>query len=452
MSTQVTPALGRPVFFRRGVVLLVAAALAFVAWWAAPGALVRYDVLRARRALAELEPDEACRWLQAAEARSPERAEVHYLLGSAHRRARRYRPAKQCFERAERLGWSKRDLERERMMMTFQMGQVERAEPYLRKLLEQDCGDEVAEDIYEALVMGYLTEFRVSEASTCLTYWVEWRPDSVRARVWRAQFYGSMHDEGKLQAELREVLRIDPGRLGERMWLAQSLVDQNQVEAALAECEIGRRQAPVDPRVSLVLGLCRFKQGRQDEAQRELEAAAAKIADPPRKLQALVLLGQIASAEGDYERAVRHYEAATQCNPGDASAEYGLGTALSNLGNPQGGEPHLKRSHELERQLNRLNEISSALVKDIENVELRLEASHIALDQGRKNDAAVWMLSALRYDPMRREAHEFLADYYQAHGEVDLAQTHRDMARRGGKLTGASTPDPSQRRGTRDDE
>jgi tetratricopeptide (TPR) repeat protein len=429
------------IFRRRLTVLFVAAAaLAPLAWWAAPGALVRYDLLRARRALAELEPDAASIWLRSALVRAPDRAEIHFLLGSTLRRGRSYRPAKQCFDQAERLGWSKRDLERERMMMRFQTGQIEQAEPYLRKLLEQDLGDEAAEDIYEALVMGYLTEFRVAEARTCLNYWVEWRPESVRARIWRAQYFGSMQDEAKLQTELREVLRIEPRRLHERMWLAQSLADQNQVEAALDECEIAGRQAPGDPRVSLVLGLCRFKQGREDEAQRELETAAAKLVDPRRRLQALGLLGQIASAAGDYRRAIRHYETALQCDPSDASSEYGLGTALAKLGSQEAAEPHLKRSRELEAQFNRMNDINSMLTKDIENVDLRLEAAQIARNQGRKNDAAIWMLSALRYDPQRREAHELLAEYFAAEGETALARDHREMAERSRAAKSAEKP------------
>jgi tetratricopeptide (TPR) repeat protein len=436
---HIVPTVHKPVFRRRAAVLVVAAVVtALVAWRATPGVMVRYDMLRARRAMANLELDAACAWLQTAAAREPERAEIQYLLGSAHRRARRYRPAKQCFERAERLGWSKRDLEREQMMMTFQTGNIEQAEPYLRKLLERPSSDDTAEDIYEALAMGYMTEFRVSEAHLCLDLWIEWRPNSARARIWRAQFFGSMQDEGKLQDELRDVLRIDPTRRVERMWLAQSLVDQNQVEAALEQCEIGRRQAPDDPQVQMVLGLCHFKQGRQDEARHELEAAAAKVADPRRKLQALVLLGQIALAAGDYERAVSHYKAAVECSPSDASAEYGLGTALSKLGRQAEGEPHLRRSRLLETQSDRLNDINSALIKDVGNIELRLEAAQISIEQGRLSDAAIWMLSALRYDPNQREANAFLAEYYQAQGEADLAQSHRALARGRGEVMRAA--------------
>jgi hypothetical protein len=41
------------------------------------------------------------------------------------------------------------------------------------------------------------------------------------------------------------------------------------------------------------------------------------------------------------------------------------------------------------------------------------------------------MLSALRYQPDLRAAHEFLADYFQQEGRADLAQSHRDAASSG---------------------
>jgi tetratricopeptide (TPR) repeat protein len=413
---------------QRITVLIALAALALAAYWAGPGALVSYDLSRARRALADLDPDEACAWLQATADRTPEKAEIHYLLGCAHRRARHYREAEQSFRRAETLGWSQKDLERQRMMMTFQMGDVDAAAPYVAELLKQGCDDATAEDLYEVLVMGYFAEFRISEGSVCLANWIAWRPQSVRVRIWRAQFYASMLDVEDLRAELREILRIDPRRVKERMWLAQSLLDDNNVDAALVECELARRQAPGDPLVSLVLGLCHVKQGHQDEARRELESAVAGVLEPRRRLQGLAALAQIALASGDYEEAARQYEEATRCVPNDAAAEYGLGTTLAKLGKNEAAETHLQRSRDLETQADQLNEINSALMDAPDNARLRLEAARIMIDQGRRTDAAVWMSAALRYDPNLSEAHAFLVSYFDEQGEAALAQRHRNAA------------------------
>ncbi|HEV3006902.1 MAG TPA: tetratricopeptide repeat protein, partial [Pirellulales bacterium] len=381
---------------RRATVVAALAALALVAYWAAPGTLVSYDLSRARRAMADLDLDAARAWFQAAADRAPGQAEIHYLLGCVHRRARHYREAEQSFERAEKLGWPKRDVERQRTMMGFQMGDVDAAAPYVGELLKRGCDDATAEDLYEVLVWGYLSEFRISEGSVCLANWIAWRPDSIRARIWRARYYGSMLDAEKLRAELREILRIDPRRVKERIWLAQSLLDDNDVEAALVECELGRRQAPGDPLVSLVMGLCHVKQGLQDAARPELESAVAGDLEPRRRLQGLAALGQIALASGNFEEAAGRYKEATRCVPSDAAAEYGLGTTLAKLGEDEAAQTHLDRSRVLENQADRLNAINSALMDAPDNAGLRLEAARIMVDQGRTTDAAVWMSSALR--------------------------------------------------------
>jgi tetratricopeptide (TPR) repeat protein len=407
------------------MVLLALAALALAAYLAGPGILISYDLSRARRAMADLDMDAACAALQSVANRGPGLAEAQYLLGCAHRRARRYRAAEQAFLRAESLGWPQRDVERQRMMMTFQMGEIGAAAPYVAAIIAQGCDDATAEDLYEVLVMGYLGEFRIDEASVCLDEWIAWRPGSIRARFWQAQFYGSMFDTPKLQAELREILRLDPRRVKERMWLAQSLLDANDVDAALAHCELARRLAPDHPLVSLVLGLCHLKQGHQDTAQHELEAAVAGDLEPRRRFQGLTALGQIALAGGDYVSAAGRYEEATQCVPSDSAAEYGLGTTLAKLGKDDAAQPHLRRARTLEVQANRLDEINSALIDRADNVELRLEAARIMVDQRRSTEAALWMSSALRYDPDLPEAHAFLADYFDELGDASLAGRHR---------------------------
>jgi len=425
--------MSKPQTGRRAVILLLLMTSAPFAWWVARNELVNYDLARARRAMADLDLDAARTWLQAAERRQPKRAEIHFRLGVVHRRAGRYRPAKECFERAAQLGWFQKDLQRQRTLVAFQLGYLKQGERRLAQLLGGDCDDELAEDVYEALAMGYLAEFRVSEGKACLDYWVEWRPDSVRARIWRAQFHNTMRDPEKEQAELRQVLRLDPRRIHERLWLAQSLLERNQVDAALVESEIGRRQAPGDPRVSLTLGMCHFKQGRQDEAWRELESAVARDLDSQSRLQALLILGQIALASQDYKSAARRYEEAMKIAPNDSAAHYGLGTTLSKLGNVAAAGRHLQRSLVLENQTTRLADINSALIKAVDNVELRLEAARILLDQERKTEAAVWMMSALRYHGELREAHEFLAEFFDEQGEGKLARSHLAAARTGGE-------------------
>jgi tetratricopeptide (TPR) repeat protein len=335
-------------------------------------------------------------------------------------------------DRALALGWSKREVQIQRAMLRFQMGYIGDAGPYLAKLLDRGCDPALADEIYEAMVIGYLAEYRVDEAMTCLQRWLGLRADNIRARVLLANLYGAASDPERMQAELREVLRLDPHLIHERLWLAQSLREGNQVDAALAECEICRQQAPRDPEVLLGLGQCHFQLGRPDEARRELDAALAEGLNPQLRVQALVALGQIAMDASDYEQSARYYEQAVKTVPADSAAEYGLGTALSKLEKHDLAKPHLQRSRVLEVQTGRLAEINRLLAASARDVSLRLEAAQILHSQGFESEAASWMLSVLRYDPRQREAHELLARFFEKQGEADLAQLHRAALRQDG--------------------
>ncbi|HUY37133.1 MAG TPA: tetratricopeptide repeat protein [Pirellulales bacterium] len=392
----------------------------------APRAFVAYDLYQARRAMALVHPTEALSWLQAAERREPDRAEVQFLLGAVYRRSGAFRPARQHLERALALGYSRKEVERQDWMMLFQMGHVSEVEPLLTKLLERGVSDELAEDVYEAMVIGYLSDHRVREAGVFSDYWIGWRPDSLRARLMRAYMYEGVFNLEKLQSELGEVLRIDPRRVTQRLRLVKMLLDQKQVNEALAECEICREHAPGDPRVSVRLGICHYQLGRLDEAKRELESALAASLEPSSRLEALMILGQIASAAHDFELARRCCQEALELRPYDGTAAYGLGLALSKLGQNELARQYLESSKRLMEQGQRLAEIDQELIKNAADVGLRLEMARIMLDQGRRPDAAAWMQTVLRYDPKCREAHELLAEFYEEHAKPELAQAHRE--------------------------
>ena len=408
---------------------LLALTLGLAVKFLGPYVLIGYDISQARRALAKLAWRDALDWLHAAQSRQPERAETEFLLGTVYRRSGLLRPAREHLERARALGYSPREVKRQELMLLFQMGDIGAAESSLTKMLARGGNDDMAEEIYEAMAVGYLTEHRAQEAATTLSHWIVWRPESMSARLLRVHLFGAMNDSNQLEAELREILRIDPGRIAQRLALVDHLRNKKQIEEAIAECEVCRKQAPDDHRVSVQLGLCHYELGQLDEARRELDPAATLVVDLGLKMQGLVRLGQLASDAKDWEGAVNYYTKAVQARPCDMAANYGLGLALSRWGKLELAERHLERSRVLSSQDERMDDINLLLVRDAENVELRLEAARILQDQGRKADAAAWMMSVLRHAPRRREAHEFLAEFYDEKGRADLAQRHRDDAR-----------------------
>ncbi|HEV3021987.1 MAG TPA: tetratricopeptide repeat protein, partial [Pirellulales bacterium] len=388
---------------------------------------------QARRALAAAEPEQACQWLDAAAQRQPDCAEAHYLLAVALRRLARYRLAEEHLQRAERLGWQRTDLELQGRLIEFQRGNIAEAEPFLTNVLETGGSDDVAEEIYEALVIGYLGEYRFANADMILKHWIKWRPDSLRARLLCAYFYGVISDSEQQQLELREVLRIAPRRLTERLALAESLVGTTQIDEAVVECEICQNQAPHDPRVLFVLGLCHYRRGRLEEAKSELERAVEddETLDARQLAQGFITLAQIVSAVRDFEAAALYYEKAVKLTPNDSAPAYGLGTTLKILGQDELAERHLQCSRRLEEQACRLADIKELLLRGDHDATLYLQAARILLECGQKRDAAAWLLNALHLDPNLRAAHELLADFCEEHGEFEQAARHREAARLG---------------------
>jgi tetratricopeptide (TPR) repeat protein len=415
---------------RWGLLLCVVALTSLAAWRLAPAALVQLDLYRTHRAIAKYDLARAFACLHKAQARDPEKPEVQYLLGAINRRLGQYAQARDHLDRAESLGWSPHDLQRQRAMIRFQMGYIPATESFLIGLLERRNTDDNAEEIYEVLAGGYLSEYRYQEARACLQLWMQWRPESLSARSLFAALLAAEHDDERLEAELREILRIDPDRVHERLWLAQILLDRNEVELARAQCEAAQRSSPRDPRVLLGLGLCDNKLGRIEEARRYLESAMAspmaRAMEPRQQCLGYLTLGQLASHEQDVESARRWYEAAVKVMPTGPAAEYGLGTVLAQLGEAELAEPHFERSKQLTQWAERLTEINQQLRHSAANVELRLEAAKISLNQGQKAESAKWMISALKYDPACRDANAMLADFYDEKGRPDLAKRHRD--------------------------
>jgi tetratricopeptide (TPR) repeat protein len=419
-------------FARRQMLALVL--LAAVAWLGVPPAIVGIHLFRARQSFDNVDVDAAiaslhrAEWWQSHFPSASRRAEVQYLLGTAYRRNEHFGWAHECFIRARELGYAKLDVDMQELLLQFQMGYVKDTELTLATSLLRGTSDSDAEDVYEVLVTGYLSEFRAVDAENCVNYWLLWRPESLRGHLTKAHFLGSISDTVRLKAELREVLKIDPRRVNERLALAESLVSETNVDDALVECEICRRLAPEDPRVHLRLGVCQFHKGRPEEAKRELETAVAIGLDPTRMLEALSILAQLAAGTGDFETAVRYYTESAQLRPNDAAAEYGLGTCLSKMGKDELAKPHLDRAKRLTEQSDRLAVIKQHLTLDAGNVDLRLEAAAIMVEWGREADAASWMLSVLRCDPTRREANELVAAFYERNGKAELAKPHRDAA------------------------
>ncbi|HET6882310.1 MAG TPA: tetratricopeptide repeat protein [Pirellulales bacterium] len=384
---------------------------------------LRSRMAAARELVHREETPAAIEILSELESRYPQKAEVPYLLGICRRRAGKIQQARDYFKRAGELGWPRKDLLRQDAMTDFQNGD-KAAEEYLLTLLKSGCSDEIAGEIYECLVKGYLASLYVREANTCLDYWIEWRPEAPQPRALKAELLHAVGDTNGEVEQYRTLVRLDPKNRTAHLKLGHVLLENRAAADALEEFSLCRELDPDDPAIVFAIAACQRSLGDLEAAESGLRGSLDSELSPAQKTFALVELGQVAIARKAYQEAVDYLEQALQISPNDRTAHYALGLVLSRLKRGEEAEEHFARSVKLDEQNKRLSDLVHVIIGAPDDPFPRCEAGEILLDQGNYREAYIWLQSALRCDTSHQRTHKALADYYRAIGKREAAQQH----------------------------
>jgi tetratricopeptide (TPR) repeat protein len=407
--------------------LLVAAVCAYPAWRTVRAT---WWLSEARRCLDASRPEDALAALTKVDRLQTGRADVHYLLAVASRRAGKLGQMSSYLDRAEQLSWPLEDIERQRALAVIQMGDMRTAAPFVDDLLNHRLSDTDAQESYEALSRGYLAAYRLLDATVCLEHWLAWRPDAVQPRIWLAEIWEARDQSTKAATLYREVLAIDPDHFQARSKLALALSNDQKVTEALAEYEQCYAAAPDDPGVLLGMANCMERMGNTEAAKKFLEAVRDSKGENRARSQALLSLGRMALKQGKTEEAIALVRQAIEIEPRESSTHYVLGMALAKLGATEEAKREIQRSRELQEGYDELVRTSHKVAQEPDNPELRWQVGDLYRRIGLLREAAAWFKSALLTDPQHRKSHESLAAYYedQKTGDVRLAAYHRHEA------------------------
>ncbi|HWB10071.1 MAG TPA: tetratricopeptide repeat protein [Pirellulales bacterium] len=362
----------------------------------------------------------------------PRSAEVAYLLGICHRRLATTSKARSYFQQAGELGWPRKELMRQEAMCDFQGGE-KASESFLLESVKAGCDDETASEIYECLVKGYLGGLYLREASLCLEYWLEWRPQSVQAHELKAELLHAVGDTTEEVAEYRTLVRLDPNNRDARMKLGHVLLDNRAAAEALEQFRYCRDLDPDDPGIGFAIAACQRSLGNLEEAERDLRASLSGGGlSAAQRAFALVELGHVAIARRSYEEAVDCFREALVDSPADRTAHYALGRALARLGQTDEANAHVDESVKIDNQNEQLGDLLHEIIRAPDDPEPRCKAGEILLAQVNHREAYLWLLSALRCDKTHKRTHEALARYYAATGKQDAAERHLAWAANGG--------------------
>lgn len=405
--------------------LLAASAACFP--WARRQASFYSHVRAARYALTRFFADNAVTELNLAKDLRPDSAEVQFLLGMANREAGHIDDVREHLENAMRLGWPKKDVRFQLTLLAFQAGD-RNAEVELKQMMLRPMDDHTAEQLYEALSLGYLAEYRASDAMMVLDHWVRWRPNCVRPRLLRAEVYDITNNSVKIEEEFRKILEVEPENYSAHLGLAHVLQRNHDTVQAQAHFRFCHRQWPDDPVATTGIASCLKHEGKMAEARQVLnEMLKEKYLPRPQRAAALSALGELAEQERDVATAIKLLTEAVELDPYNSQWHYRLGVCLAKSGRKDEAQRYTERAAEIDRLLERRSELELEMLDRPDDAELRYEIGEVLLKLGFPKPSAAMMLSALRWDPGHQGAHAALAKYYEEIDRDDLAQKHRTL-------------------------
>ena len=312
----------------------------------------------------------------------------------------------------------------ELVLLRAASGGVDAVEEHLQSLVEK--GHPQSNLILEALATGYLRMYRQREALLCIALWLQRQPDSTQALYLRGQVAQRVHDYRRAAKDFGRVVELDPDRDDARLRLVQCLLEKGEHAAALAHLEILRARRPDDPEVLSRIAYVDNALGRPEEAAGILDSV---LAEHPGYVPALRGRGEVALQTGRPAEAEGWLRRAVAATPYDRQAGIALEQCLKRLGKTAEAEAVSDRRKQLERDLLRVNEISTRLMPAApRDPALHGELGTILLRIGHEEMGERWLLSALTLDPSCAAAHRALAEHYRAHGDTARAEQHRQLA------------------------
>jgi tetratricopeptide (TPR) repeat protein len=408
------------------LVLIVLTTLGGTLWLAGPHLWAWYHLHAAETSLENYHADEALEHLNACLEVWPASAHAHLLVCRAARRTGNIALAEKHLVECQRLeGEPSCESAFEEDLFRAATGNLDGAEARLESRLEKNPAQ--APLISEALVEGYLRTYRIRDALTCVSRWLEHQPNNVQALFLQANVWRQVRSHGKAVPNYRRVVKLDPGRYDARRWLAFCLMEDGQFDEAITHLDALRDRRPDDPDLLARLARCQSKRGQLDAARLTLTDLLAKHPDHG---LALRVRGQLALMEKEPAEAETWLRQAIRVWPYDYESHYALYLALSHQGKKAAQQAQAKVTEDIKKRQERLGEIKSHdMSVRPRDPALHCELGTLLIGVGHAEVGRGWLDSALRLDPDYAAAHAALADYYAAHGQMEKAAEHRQKAR-----------------------
>lgn len=372
----------------------------------------RHQINTAKNLLANLNFEEAGRFLDDYLRKHPADAEAHMLAAQASRRAGDVEAGEGHLHECERLEGETPASALENVLLLAERGALGDKEPWLLSRLAKRDADPLL--LKEALAREYVITVRHEEAWDLIADLLKTRPDHHRALVWRAQISGGQHNWQDALHDARRAVEIQPDSREARLIWAEANEHVGQTEQAAREYKWLYEQGIKGPAVVLGLGRCLQDLARFAEARQILDAF---LTEQPARADVLVERGRLALREGESAPAESYFRRAAAADPGNLEAQRFLLRSLKTRGNSEEIAQVESRLRQLEIREGRIDQLFSDVRNAPEEIEPRYRLGLFLLQNGREEEGRNFLNGVLRFNPRHEPARAALAAYSQRTGQ-----------------------------------
>jgi predicted Zn-dependent protease len=384
-----------------------------------------YHLRQARAAMERYHTNEAFPHLHNALSVRSRDPETLLLAARAARRQGAFVEADQFLDRYQAVRRNDDpDLERERVLLRLERGEIDSVSKYCQTLVERD--DPATPLILEALAKGCLRMYRPQQAEAFLKEWLKRQPDNPQALLIQGQIFELANRQHDAIASYRNALRIDPELEEARLRLCNALMNLGLAGEAEPHLKYLHQRFPDNMMVQVLLARAYDRGGEPEAAEKLIDDALAR---QPHFPPALAERGKLSLRANRGEEAEKALREAVALEPGDYQSRYQLILCLEKLGKSDEAQKEQTRLQQIEDDLKRIQEISTVqMQQNPHDPQLHYEAGMISLRAGSIGEALRWFQSALREDPNHAPTHKALAEHYERMGDRGRAREHRQKA------------------------
>jgi Flp pilus assembly protein TadD len=410
-------------------ILVTLSAISIFVWIKAEGRRQERLAIAARAAVASGNSKEAHRVLDLWLAERPDAGEAYYLKAKLELAAKHPQETINNLARALELGYPEPPLATMRAVIQANSGEVDAAEPILKRALIASNAPEP--EAAAALARHYLATFKLSQASAAIERWMKDAPNDPMPYLARNEIdMRTDADHSVIIRNYQAALKRDPSLDSARLGLAERLRIAHRLDEAAEEFAAYMKRKPND--AEGVIGAGRTAIERNDlEAGKKLLDRAIELA--PKDPVALSERAMVDLREGNYVQARDLLKRVIEVDPFDPEARYSLARALQLTGDAEGAKAQTEDAKRLRVEHLRMTEIRSALVKSPNDVGLRFEAAQWLLSHGHEAEGLDWASQLLKANPSHLPTHRLLLDYYLKKNDIGRANYHKLQIQTSGK-------------------